>query len=443
MLLQFGVQWQLYSLRGSPARLLVATAGRFRAWLAEGLPDGLEAHEFTLSGESYVGLPNEDDPAPMGVAWCPAPSTFTDAVAFAEALKRSSALAIDARRGTGIYWPRYSLVLSDDLSAHVDDSGVLVRFLTGGVEVSAHETSRLLAILSWLSAEQVARVLRAAGLAKDERKDKPREPDMRDPGEAQDAFSLPGREDLATFLQEHVVDIVQNAERYKRLGISFPGSILLYGPPGTGKTFAVDRLAEYLGWPRFDIASSTVGSPYIHATSTKIAGVFSDAARNAPALVVIDEMDAYLAARDDGESSPGHHVEEVSEFLRAIPQSTSQRVLVVGMTNRLDAIDPAILRRGRFDHVIEVGPASVAEIANLIRSLLRTLPRADDVDVDRLADRMDGWPLSDVTFVIREAARLTARDGRAALDAERCEAALRAVEDKRRSAGARSRIGFR
>src|SRR5262249_44041135 len=150
--------------------------------------------------------------------------------------------------------------------------------------------------------------------------------------------------------------------RYQPLGISFPSAIVLHGPPGCGKTFAVARLVEYLGWPSFHIDSSTVASPYIHDTSRKIAGMFNAAADSAPSVLVIDEMEAYLADRNSGIGSSHHRVEEVAEFLRRIPEAASNEVLIVAMTNRLDMIDPAILRRGRFDHIVEVGPAFEEEI---------------------------------------------------------------------------------
>ncbi|MBV5300638.1 MAG: AAA family ATPase [Methylococcales bacterium] len=119
-----------------------------------------------------------------------------------------------------------------------------------------------------------------------------------------------------------------------------------------GKTFAVERLVDFLGWACFQIDASSVASPYIHETSKKVADVFDQAMNNAPSVLVIDEMEAFLADREMGS---GHHrVEEVAEFLRRIPEATKNQVLIIGMTNRIEMIDPAILRRGRFDHIIKV-----------------------------------------------------------------------------------------
>ena len=159
---------------------------------------------------------------------------------------------------------------------------------------------------------------------------------------------------MEQFFNDNIVDIVLNQEQYKRMGISFPGATILHGPPGCGKTYAVEKLAEYLGWKRFDIDSSTVASSYIHDTSKKISEVFSAAIKAAPSILVIDEMEAFLSNRNMAGPSGTHHIEEVAEFLRRIPEAISKGVLVFAMTNMIDTIDPAILRRGRFDHIIEV-----------------------------------------------------------------------------------------
>jgi len=171
---------------------------------------------------------------------------------------------------------------------------------------------------------------------------------------------------LEQFFNEHVIDIIENEVRYRALGIEFPSAIILHGPPGCGKTFAVEKLVDYLGWPSFQIEASSVASPYIHETSKKVAEVFEAAIKNAPSVLIIDEMEAFLADRQGG--AEGHHrVEEVAEFLRRIPEAINKHVLIVAMTNRIDMIDSAILRRGRFDHVIKVDMASQIEVESLLK----------------------------------------------------------------------------
>ena len=253
-------------------------------------------------------------------------------------------------------------------------------------------------------------------------------------------FELPGRPELATFFNEHIVDIILHRDRYKALGIEFPSAVILYGPPGTGKTFAVERLVDFLGWPSFQIDASSVASPYIHETSKKVAQVFDKAMENAPSVLVIDEMEAFLADREMGS---GHHrVEEVAEFLRRIPEAVKNEVLIVAMTNRIDMIDPAIQRRGRFDHVIKVDFASEIEVQSLLDKLLSALPKESDVDSKPLAQALAGRPLSDVAFVVREGARLAARSGKDRLDQASLLAALRTTPAREREGSEKRSIGF-
>ena len=144
----------------------------------------------------------------------------------------------------------------------------------------------------------------------------------------------------------------------------------------------------------------------------------------APSVIVIDEMESYLSDRQISESTGLHHVEEVAEFLRRIPEVNKRHVLVFGMTNRLEMIDSALLRRGRFDHVVEVGMPSTAEVSDLVDSLLGKQPVEGEIDTGDVVESLTGRALSDTAFVVREAARLAARAGKSALDAESLRQAL-------------------
>ena len=370
----------------------------------------------------------------------PRPTTADRGMAFAAALH-----GVDEPFQSAIYdevgerlmpFPDPSFPLRDKVD-------ILGRYLTGGIEVRGDDIVALERILPKIDADDLEAIVIAAGLTPKApvRSGKPARRASGSPAKVSSKaigpFDLPGRPALADFFNEHVIEIVADEERYTALGIGFPGGVILEGPTGCGKTFAVERLIEHLGWPSFNIEASSVASPYIHETSRKVAQVFADAVKVAPAVVVIDEMDAFLSSRDSG--SHQHHVEEVAEFLRRIPEAAKNRVLVIGMTNQVDAIDPAILRRGRFDHVIHVDHAGREEVAALLTALLADIPN-DVSDVAGLAAALAGRPLSDVSFVVREAARLTARGKKERIGADEIARAL--AKSPSRDADDQRRIGF-
>ena len=133
---------------------------------------------------------------------------------------------------------------------------------------------------------------------------------------------------------------------------------------------------------------------------------------------MIDEMEAFLADRSMGAASGTHHMEEVAEFLRRIPEASKQHVLVIAMTNMIDAIDPAIIRRGRFDHIVEVKMPSAAEVRALLESLLSKLPVSNGIEIEPLSNRLAGRPLSDAAFVVKEAGRLAVKADQDEIDNE-------------------------
>lgn len=321
----------------------------------------------------------------------------------------------------GIIIEKLNIILPTfTINSHIDNNLSIGLWLTGGINVSIDSERRIRFLADWISDKDYSEIMEELGLKIDNIfKDNSDEslPDY--------SFTLPGRPYLEKFFNEYVIDIVKNEESYKTMGIEFPSATILYGPPGTGKTFAVESLANYLGWPIFQIDSSTVGSSYIHGTSVKISKIFDLAIKNAPSVLIIDEMESFLADRDMGSGSSHHRVEEVAEFLRRIPDAIKNKVLIIAMTNRIDMIDPAILRRGRFDHHIKVDLAGEAEISSLLKNLISKLPHDKDINIPFIADKLKERPLSDVTFMVREAARLAAKDGLKALNQECC---LKSIE---------------
>lgn len=426
-----GADWQIVGTQDDGHALIAKEelAGR---WRARGLIDEGYGHRMTFADDPLFVLAAGSGRALEPVDGAASPADKSEAVARATAFANTRRLDAESPLHDALYIERLSRLLPTfSLSAPLPDDVVVGKWLTGGVPVSMHAAKRLRALLSWLGADGLSDVLAATGIAQASA-DVTLAP-------ARTAFSLVGRPELEQFFRENVIDIVENAARYQALGIEFPPAIVLHGPPGCGKTFAVERLIEHLGWPSFSVDAASVASPYIHDTSRKVSALFAAAAENAPAVLVIDEMEAFLSGRSSAGASGHHHVEEVAEFLRRIPEAGRNKVLVIGMTNKIETIDAAILRRGRFDHVIAVSPASELEISALLSSLVSRLPRLGSIDVETTAKSLAGRPLSDVAYIVRECARLAARAGKAGIDQDSFSAAVAASG---RTGEPARRVGF-
>lgn len=454
-----GADWQILETQGG-GRALVVREALAQHWLDAGLIDDGTFSAFQFGVQQLRSISCGPSQTLCPVSEAKSPDDKAEALAFALALKATRDIDADSALQDALYVEKITRLLPTySISSRTGDDVVLGYWLTGGASIPATSFRRLRQTMSWLGASHLKDVVQAAGFEVSEviplqrRSPTPAEKveaapadtkieEVKQiPGERSKVFELAGRSELADFFNEHVVDIVLNRDRYKALGIEFPSAVILHGPPGTGKTFAVERLVDFLGWPSFQIDASSVASPYIHETSKKVAQVFEKAMENAPSVLIIDEMEAFLADREMG---LGHHrVEEVAEFLRRIPEAAKNEVLIIAMTNRIDMIDPAIQRRGRFDHVIEVDFASEVEVQSLLDKLLASLPKESEVDAKPLAQELAGRPLSDVAFVVREGARLAARSGKERLDQESLLAALRTAPARNREGGESKRqIGF-
>ena len=155
-------------------------------------------------------------------------------------------------------------------------------------------------------------------------------------------------------------------------------------------------------------------------------------------MLVIDEMEAFLSDRGMSGHSGTHHIEEVAEFLRRIPEAINNGVLIFAMTNMIESIDPAILRRGRFDHIIEVKMASAEEIEDLLKNQFAKLPVDEGVDPRTVAEHLSGHPMSDVSFVLREAGRFAVKRNLDTITAECINDALALIPKKKE----KNPIGF-
>lgn len=423
-----GTNWQIMLSNMGTTALIVEPTLR-NIWTASGLIAEQLFAEVTVDGQTLCVYCCRPGQLISSVQFGPYPQSPETALSFAAALRETRSMLQGESLHDALYLsPIFRLLPTYTGVDSADDQTVLGTWLSAGVRISVSSFPRLCGLLSWMPPEKVAAIVTEAGFQSGDslvrtrtRSDQQEQSGGESPdphgGIRPDArFSLPGRPELERFFHEHIVEIIAHEEQYRRMGIDFPSAIILHGPPGCGKTFAVERLVEFLGWPSYNIDSGSIGSSYIHDTSKKIAQVFETAVENAPSVVVIDEMEAFLANRSVGQASGTHHMEEVAEFLRRIPEAGKRHVLIIAMTNMLDAIDPAILRRGRFDHIIEVKMPSSQEVAALLHSLLSKLPVEDGIDIDTLSQALAERPLSDTAFVVKEAGRLAVRSGKRLID---------------------------
>jgi adenylate kinase family enzyme len=433
----YGHNWQIYEVE-KQERVLITKEQLAERWITAGLLTAGALSPIIYGEERLVLLNGGFGRALELVSDAASPNDKQQAMARAHALRETREIDRLSSLHDAIYVERFARLLpTGSLSAPVEDAIVFGAWLTGGVPVSVRSSKRLSSLMGWIPPSELAAVLHTAGFdAPVSRTDHPHGQAL-----ASRRFELTGRPDLEQFLTDHVIDIIENEARYKALGIEFPSAIVLQGPPGSGKTYAAERLVDHLGWPSFSIEASTVASPYIHETSRKIAAIFDEAARSAPAIVIIDEMDAFLAERQAATTGQ-HHTEEVAEFLRRLAEAGKNRVLVIAMTNRIEMIDQAVLRRGRFDHVIKVDVASKSEVLALLQKLVLQLPRDGQIDLNAFAEKLAGRPLSDVSFVVRESARIAAKEGKSRIDHSSLLSALRSVEERGAAVKRDGKFGF-
>ncbi len=418
--LESGAEWQVLECEQNK-RAVAVEMPLFNKWVARKLVAESCAGLIEFAGRRLAVIISQPDHNLYCLTNSKSPNSLAEAISFATALKETRAIEPKASLENGIYLERFSRVLPVFCgTGSVDDGSVLGVWMSGGLNLSVFPLERFQRVVSWLGKEDLRKIVA---------------------DDAESTFKLAGRKSLEMFFNEHVVELVQNRQYYKKMGIDGPGAIVLEGPPGCGKTFAVERLVEFLGWPLFSIEASSVASPYIHETSKKVSEVFNRAMDQAPSVIVIDEMEAFLADRGMGSGSSHHRVEEMAEFLRRIPEAIKKGVLIIGMTNRLDMMDKAILRRGRFDHIVKVEQADESEVEALLRFLLDGLPKSEDINISLLSSSLTGRPLSDVTYVVRESARLAARARKKSIDQESMVAALASTPSRDPDATAR-RIGF-
>ena len=217
---------------------------------------------------------------------------------------------------------------------------------------------------------------------------------------------------------------------FARLGIDPPKGVLMHGPPGTGKTLIARAVANEVDAHFEVINGPEIVSKYKGDSEQELRDRFATATANQPAIVFIDELDSIAGARDDEADMENRLVAQLLTLLDGLEERG--QVVVIGATNRVDSIDPALRRGGRFDREIEIGAPGEAGRREILDVHTRGMPLADDVDLDRLADRTHGFVGADLASLVKEAAMSTLRDRanreELVVTASDFEAAMGAVE---------------
>lgn len=215
-----------------------------------------------------------------------------------------------------------------------------------------------------------------------------------------------GMDDLKAALQDRVIWVLNDKERALRYRLTPPNGMLLYGPPGCGKTFFAQKFAEESKYNFFMVNGSDLGSIYVHGTQGKIAELFKKARKQAPCIICFDEFDAFVPSRST--PSAEHKADEVNEFLSQLNNCSKDGIFVIGTTNRIDMIDPAVLRKGRMDLQFEVPAPDKETRATMFHLYLKDRPLADDINCEELSDLTDNYASADIAFIVNEAAMMAA-----------------------------------
>jgi cell division protease FtsH len=209
-----------------------------------------------------------------------------------------------------------------------------------------------------------------------------------------------------------VVDFLKNPDRYRKLGARIPRGVLLAGAPGTGKTLLARAVAGEAGVPFFSASASEFIEAIVGIGASRVRDLFTQAKAAAPAIIFIDELDAVGRSRGAAGSIGSHDEREqtLNQILTEMDGFDSDaNVIVLGATNRPEVLDPALLRPGRFDRRVFVQSPDAAGRAAILRVHTRSVPLADDVDLDRLASTTPGMVGADLANLVNEAALLAAR----------------------------------
>lgn len=213
---------------------------------------------------------------------------------------------------------------------------------------------------------------------------------------------------------EEIVDFLQNPDKYTEIGARIPKGIILVGPPGTGKTLLAKAVAGEAGVPFFSLSGSDFVEMFVGVGASRVRDMFAEAKRCAPCIIFIDEIDA--VARKRGTGLGGGHDEREQTLNQMLVEmdgfGVNEGIIVMAATNRVDILDPAILRPGRFDRRISVGRPDVRGREEILEVHVKGKPLSDDVDLHRIAQTTVGFTGADLESLLNESAILCAREGR-------------------------------
>ena len=207
---------------------------------------------------------------------------------------------------------------------------------------------------------------------------------------------------------EEIVDFLKNPKKYTDVGARIPKGVILVGPPGTGKTLLAKAVAGEAGVPFFSISGSDFVEMFVGVGASRVRDLFEDAKKNAPCIVFIDEIDA--VARRRGTGMGGGHDEREQTLNQLLVEmdgfGVNEGIIVMAATNRVDILDPAILRPGRFDRKVGVGKPDIRGREEILKVHSKEKPLGDDVDLTRVAQTTAGFTGADLENLLNEAAIL-------------------------------------
>ena len=213
---------------------------------------------------------------------------------------------------------------------------------------------------------------------------------------------------------EEVVDFLKNPQKYTSVGARIPKGLLLVGPPGTGKTLLAKAVAGEAGVPFFSISGSDFVEMFVGVGASRVRDLFEEAKKNSPCIVFIDEIDA--VARRRGTGMGGGHDEREQTLNQLLVEmdgfGVNEGIIVMAATNRVDILDPAILRPGRFDRKVAVGRPDVKGREEILKVHSKEKPLSEDVDLHRVAQTTSGFTGADLENLMNEAAIISARENR-------------------------------